>query len=168
MAAVIDLKGMMLRKKNTQRATPQLVLVVESRNLNVIRRLADMTGGNPEAKRLVDVKEWMRRGCTVHCPEAHVHVDDKHMPVTQRWTVTGVAAGIVLHNLAPYLVADKPYQEFLDMAIENSAMFGQGSGLVRSTVTRLVVLGWGLPPKLASDLVEIARIAEQAAKAVSA
>lgn len=169
MAAVVDLKGMIIRKKNQTRATPQLVLAVESRDFNVIKHLALMSGGHPEAKRVQDPKskDWMRRNCTEHCPDAHVH-GAVNMPVTQRWTLTGAAAAVVLYNLRPYLVADKPYEKFISEALGNMVLSGPGSGAVRSALTRLVALGWELPPALGEDLLEIAAWATAVPKAVSA
>jgi len=170
MAAVLDLKGMCIRKRNKTRATPQLVLVVESREHAVIRKLAEMTGSNPEAKRPADIKEWMRRGCVEHCPQPHQHVHDEKwsMPLTSRWTVTGVVAGIVLYNLAPYFVSDKPYAAFAEEALRNAVLTGQGSGASKAAIARLVTLGWDLPPELASDLLELAALAAGVEKAKSA
>jgi hypothetical protein len=163
MAAIIDLKGILLRKKNQSRATPQLVMVVDSKNFAVIGRLAELTGTQPEAKRVQDVKaEWLRRGCTEHCPEAHVHVHDNwHMPETQRWSTTGVAAAVVLTGLRPYLISDKPYDDFIEEALRNAALTGQGSGAVKATISRLVSLGWALPSELAQDLLSLSAIAAQ-------
>jgi len=164
MAAVIDLKGILLRKRNRSRATPQLVIVVDSRNFDVIRRLAEMTGTNPEAKRIQTLNtDWSRRGCSEHCPEAHVHFT-VHMPDTQRWSVTGVAAAVVLHNLRPYLVSsEKPYDEFTEEALANAVLSGRGSGAVKATLARLIALGWELPAELAADLLELAALAAEVA-----
>jgi len=165
MAAVIDLKALLLRKNNKTRATPQMVLVVDSKNFAVIDRLCEMSGTSPEAKRIQEVKEeWMRRGCVEHCPDAHIHHHDGwQMPETRRWSSTGAAAATILHNLRPYLVdPDKPYDEFITKAIANATLTGQGSGATKSALARLVTLGWALPPALAKDLLELAAISGQA------
>ena len=163
MAAVVDLKGILLRKRNQTRATPQLVMVVDSKNTAVIARLAQLTGTRPEAKRVQEVKEeWLRRGCAEHCPAAHVHVHDKwQMPETQRWSTTGVAAAIVLTGLRPYLVSEKPYDEFIEEALANAALTGQGSGAVKATISRLIALGWDLPAQLAKELLDLSVIAAE-------
>jgi hypothetical protein len=163
MAAIVDLKGMLLKKNNKDRAknTAQMVLVVESKHLAIIRRLAELTGTAPEAKRVQEIKDdWMRRGCIEHCPQAHIHHHEKwQMPATQRWSITGAAAGVVLHNLRPYLVDDmKPYDEFVTKVLEQATLTGRGSGATRTALARLINLGWELPPQLAeelSDLIEL-------------
>lgn len=164
MAAVFDLKVLLLRKKNQQRATSQLVLVVDSKNKAVIDRLAKMTGTTPEYGRIQDwsSKGWMRRGCIEHCPQAHIHALAPNMPEHYRWTATGAAAAIVLHNLTPYLVADKPYGEFMDEALANTRLTGQGAKAIRDAMARLVGLGWELPPSLAEDLLQVAALAQGA------
>jgi hypothetical protein len=157
MAAVIDLKGLPIRKANKTRATPQLVLVVESKHVNVIRRLSEMTGTEVERKNQRNLGEgWMRRGCVEHCPEPHFHQhSEEHrwqMPDTQRWSITGVGAAIVLHNLMPYLTDTTEYEEFAALAVTNAALTGQGSGAARAAISRLMRLGWELPPLLAEKL----------------
>lgn len=149
MAAVIDLKALLLRKSNQMRRTPQLVMVVDSRDFTIIDRLSAMTGTKPEASRQQSLKEWMQRGCREHCPEAHIHHHDHWaMPSTRRWSVTGVSAATILWNLRTMLVSDKPYAEFLELALRNAAVRGQGSGATRQALRRLMTLGWDVPPML--------------------
>lgn len=156
MAAVIDLKALLIRKRNKMRATPQLVMVVDSREFSVIDRLAEMTGTSPEAHNYHTLKEWMQRGCREHCPEAHIHHHDHwSMPPTKRWSVTGVSAATILWNLRSYLVADKPYAEFLDLALRNAATRGQGSGATKAALHRLMRLGWDVPPMLLDELFSV-------------
>ena len=167
MAAIVDLKGMLLKKSNKDRAknTSQMVLVVESKHLAVIAKLAELTGTNPEAKRVQEIKDdWMRRGCIEHCPQAHIHHHEKwQMPTTSRWSITGVAAGVVLFNLRPYLVDDmKPYDEFIAKVIEQATLTGRGSGATRASLARLINLGWELPEVLAEELSELIALAGSA------
>lgn len=147
MAGVIDLKGKVVRKKNTQRATPQLVLYVETKEQKVIQKLSKLTGTNPEVRKSHALKEWMRRGCMEHCPEAHVHVEDDPtmMPMIARWTTTGASAAVILHNLIPYMVSSEKMTAYLNEMLENTVFSGQGSGMVLSSITRLSKLGWKLP-----------------------
>ena len=110
MAGILDMKGVIIGKKNKQRATPQLVLMVETKQVEVIRGLSAMTGTSPDFQPAKDVEEWMRRGCVDHCPEKHVHVGHdypKQMPATARWTVTGAAMAVVLHNVLPFVRNDQ-------------------------------------------------------------
>src|SRR6185503_19478151 len=94
MAGVIDLKGRLIRKKNKTRATPQVVLIVETKEYMVVKELSSLTGTSPETMDRRPLREWMRKGCSEHCPEAHVHVGDSeyehlYMPPIARWTITG-------------------------------------------------------------------------------
>lgn len=153
MAAVIDLKGHISRKRNYQRVTPQIVLMVDTKHYAILRRLTAMTGTTADAKIERPVKEFMRRACTVHCPEAHVHIaEDYVMPATWRWTITGVAAGIVIHNLLPYMTTDDGYTETVTEVFTQATFRGKGSGAVRASVLRLRNLGWDIPEKVREEI----------------
>jgi hypothetical protein len=162
MAAVIDLKGRIYHKKNRKRATPQLVLHVQSKDRHIIARLADLTGTEPEPHDAKGPADFMRHPCREHCPKAHVHVIEYpwQMPESGTWTITGVAMGIVLFNLAPHMVTDRPFQssnsytyhEAMVTVFGNATLKGQGSGAVRSSALRLMNLGWRVPPKMADKL----------------
>jgi hypothetical protein len=154
-AAILDMKGNIIHKNNKQRATPQLVLMVESKNWNIIRELARLTGSFAEPQKPRDAKDFMRRGCTEHCPDPHVHVPDEwKLPAIARWTITGAGVAIVLHNVLPYMSdADrKGFPLLMDEATENLVLQGQGSGRVRETIRRMETLGWELPPAMVQAL----------------
>lgn len=154
MAGIIDLKGIFLRKNNKMRATPQIVLAVESKQFAIIRELGSLTGTSPELKKQVAKREFMRRGCADHCPEAHVHIGDEGMlPAIARWTITGAGMAVVLYNLMPFLIMDKPYKEYMDEAIENAPLTGQGSAAVLTSLRRLAMIGWELPEPFELDKV---------------
>lgn len=156
-AGVLDYKGTIIRKSNQRRATPQLVLMVESTNVAVVAELSRLTGGEVEPKEDRTPKEWMSRGCKIHCPEAHVHHEgpgEWHLPPMSRWTITGAGMAIVLHNVISYMVTDKGMQQALDQALANLVTSGRGVGAVRASVTRLAELGWDLPPKIKDKLRE--------------
>jgi hypothetical protein len=153
MAGIVDLKGKVYFKKNTQRTTPQVVLMVESRFPGIIRELGAMVGTRPEAMAIKPMKEFMRRGCAEHCTEPHVHVNDtRTMPQVYRWTVTGIALAIVLSALEPVLTQDKGFQEVVAEVLAGVDMEGRGSGAVMSTVNRLITLGWPMPEEVAQIL----------------
>lgn len=149
MAGVVDLKGRLIYKKNRQRATAQVVLMVESKEFHVIRELGSLTGTRPERKQAQPLKEFMRKGCQEHCPESHVHVNDlgaeREMPATARWTITGAGMVVVLDNLLPFLMIDRGYTEAMDLVRGLTVLEGQGSGAVLAALNRLHRLGWYLP-----------------------
>lgn len=156
MAGIIDLKGAIIRKKNKQRATPQLVLMVETRHFHIIRQLSRMTGTQPELQKEKHLQEWMRRGCVEHCPEQHVHAEHKSMPAVSRWTVTGVSMAIVLYNLMPFLHNDeKPFEEAMNECFQNLVMVGQGRAAISAAIHRLAELGWHIPEAVYPDETEL-------------
>lgn len=144
MAAVIDLKGMVIRKHNKMRKTPQLVLYVGTKDARIAARLSALTGTSPEAHEQKGLEEFLRRGCVEHCKDAHVHMH-KQMPLITRWSVTGVAAAMVLANLAPYMSTYPDYAGVVAEILVNFAAKGQGSGATRSAILRLEQLGWRIP-----------------------
>jgi hypothetical protein len=156
MAAVIDMKGHVVRKNNQARRTPQLVLIVDIKDTRVAQRLAAFTASKAEVKPHMPPSEaFLRRGCASHCPEAHIHVDEAsawQMPEITRWTVTGAAMAVVLLNLAPYMSTFSEYIDDVDEAIANMAVSGPGSGAVRAAVKRLAGLGWRIPKEVSRIL----------------
>lgn len=154
MAAVIDMKGIVVTKKNRMRATPQYVLKIESKHFPVIRRLGQLTGTQPEASRERPIKDFMRRGCAEHCPEQHVHInEDAMMPPVGTWTITGAGAAIVLYNLLPYMTCDHMgYTEIMNRIFAQATLTGQGSGTTRAALFRLMNLGWKLPSNVTAVL----------------
>src|SRR6188474_1767126 len=110
MAGIVDLKGRLVYKNNKTRATPQVVLTVETKEYPIVKALGVLTGTRAEFRRAQPLKEFMRRACADHCPEAHVHVaDEREMPQVARWTITGAGMVVVLSNLMPYLTVDRGY-----------------------------------------------------------
>lgn len=153
MAGVLDLKGRIVRKKNSQRRSPQIVLMVETKEFAVVRGLSNLTGTNPELMTERKTPDWMRRSCSEHCPEAHVHVTARgrdvpaSMPPIARWTITGAGAGIVLYNVIPFLLVDRGFQEAMVETVNNSVIGGQGSSAIIHQIIRLGNIGWELPEK---------------------
>lgn len=146
MAGIIDLKGRIYTKRNRQRATAQMVLTVDSKEIGVIRALGSMTGTSPELQTATDMPEFMRRNCGQHCPDAHTHVQAvQYLPAIGRWTITGASMVVVLSSLMPMLTVDRGYEEAVDVAIKNTKLTGQGSGMVVMGLLRLKDLGWPLP-----------------------
>lgn len=155
MAAVIDLRGRVYVKRNKQRAegSRQIVLMVESSRPAVIRKMATLTGTNPEARTERALKEFMRRACAEHCEEPHVHVgDERVIPAIQRWTATGVALAVVGEALAPFLAEDLGLPEYIAEIAGNIDLSGRGSGAQMATLLRMKELGWPMPELLREQL----------------
>lgn len=150
MAGIIDVKGSVIRKKNKTRRTPQVVLYIQEKDERIARRLSGMTGTAPEPRAAVSTERFLRRGCAEHCLVPHVHVGDPEhpwqMPKSTRWALTGIAAAVVLANLAPFMITYDDYAGDVAGIVGNFAADGQGSGAVRRTLLRLSALGWQIPP----------------------
>lgn len=149
LAGVFDMKAKLIRKKNRQRNTSQVVLYVDSKNHTVVRTVARMTGTQPEMQAAKGPSDWMRRGCAQHCPDAHVHVGDFTwgMPAITRWTITGAAAAVILHNVMPYMRTDQGLSEALQEILSQVVTEGQGWGATRAALRRLRDLDWELPER---------------------
>lgn len=147
MAGIIDLKGKFVFKENKMRKTKQTIIYVETRHVEVVKKLSELTGVSPETRKQAKLKDWMRRGCTEHCPEPHIHVsDEREIPEIARWTITGAALAVILHNLLPFLVmTSKNYEGIKDKILEDTPLTGQGSARVVWSIRRLALLGWDLP-----------------------
>ena|SRR5690348_11542552 len=150
MAAIFDLRSTLIVKKNASRATPQLVFQVTTQDTSIIQRLCDLTGivSGYKARH-----SFSQRRCIRHCPEAHIHVGGDEgfpggMPDMHNWAVTGVAAGIILYNVTPYMVRsdEEAYTDFMQASLSNATYWGQGSGRAKEAIKRLLSLGWSLPP----------------------
>lgn len=156
-AGVLDLKGKIVTKKNRSRATPQFVLMVESKDVAVVRELCSLTGTHVEIKPERKLPEWMRRPCAEHCPDKHEHVHaerpyDWRMPGMARWTATGVTAAIILHNVLPYSLANLGLEVALHSLLDQAVLVGQGSGASMKAIRRMHELGWELPEKFEEAL----------------
>jgi hypothetical protein len=158
MAGVIDVKGATLRKNNKTRRTPQVVLYVQEKDERIARRLSALTGIKPEAHARPLAEAFLRRNCAEHCVTPHVHVGTDaypwQMPQTTRWALTGIAAAVVLANLAPFMSTYADYAADVAEVVGNFAAAGHGSGAVRKTLLRLSALGWQIPAAVTVRLAE--------------
>lgn len=149
-AGILDMKGKVMKKNNSQRNTRQTVLVVETRHHDIVKRLGEYVGTNPEMqKERKSKEEWTRRGCVEHCPDKHQHVETVNMPSISRWTVTGSSLVVVVYNVLPYLTKDSQrHQDMMD-AMETIAstipLEGQGRNAIDTALSRLANLGWIIP-----------------------
>ena len=151
--AMLDSRGYIQNKNNQERApgSRQIVLVLRTKHHEIAARLCAMTGTAPAILEQKKVSpELMRRQCAEHCPEAHVHVDTiAALPMITTWTVTGVAAAIVLWNVRKYMVTTRePWDWAMKQSLRQMKLAGQGSGMTRAAAIRLQDLGWDLPPAM--------------------
>jgi hypothetical protein len=151
-AGVLDFQGHVLRRNNAQRAAGsfQISIFVDTAIPGIPERLCELTGSKAEGKEHHELKkEWLRRGCDEHCPEAHVHVREVAMPLTTRWSVTGVAMAVVLWNVRQYMTTNhEPWDWAMAQALSQVQLTGRGSAAIIAAVKRLSALGWDLPPIL--------------------
>jgi hypothetical protein len=154
MAGVIDLKGRIAYKNNAARRTRQTVLFVETKIWAVVDALSAMTKTSPDVKVAKPLSEFIRRGCMEHCPEKHVHVDKDGltMPLVKRWTVTGAALVVVVHNLRPYLMVDRDYDTVVAEIVAHQRLTGSGAAAQLTAVSRLQHNGWAVPEPYATAL----------------
>ena len=151
--AMLDSRGYVQNKNNQERAegSRQIVLVLRTKHHEIAARLCAMTGTAPAILEQKKVSpELMRRQCVEHCPEAHVHVDTIAMlPMITTWTVTGVAAAIVLWNVRKYMVTSRePWDWAMEQSFAQMKLSGRGSASTKQVVQRLSKLGWNIPPVL--------------------
>jgi hypothetical protein len=146
MAGIIDYKGKITYKVNKTRATTrQVTLYVESVQVPIINRLAELTGTKPEPKNKRDRFDgWYRKGCEDHCPDQHIHVNGTEFAPAARWTISGAPMAVILTALQPYLLQDKGFSEAVHYAFGNMILFGQGAGQTVASLRRLDALGWDL------------------------
>lgn len=152
-AMTLDMRGRVLTKNNKQRAegSIQICLQVQTKHSEIAQWLAMMTGTEPREREQSKISpEVMRRSCVQHCPEAHVHVDTlAALPLITTWTVSGVAAAIVLWNVRKYMVTSRePWDWVMEQAFRQMKLRGPGSSSTRQVVQRLSALGWNIPPAL--------------------
>jgi hypothetical protein len=152
MAAIIDLRGRVYVKANATRATRQITLQVLSKETRVVQEMCRLTGVKAEANVSRPLKDFMRRGCAEHCPEQHVHVsdaaDERVMPETRKWVVTGVAMAVVINAIKPYMAFDHDWDGYVDEIMSNVDIQGRGGRAVATVVNRLITLGWPMPERV--------------------
>ena len=157
MAGVIDLKGRLDYKNNRQRKSRQIVLGVHTKEIQVVRKLASLTGTRPESHAPKPMREFMRKGCDEHCPDKHIHVGDEflQMPAGAKWTITGAGMVAVLSELEPFLTVDRGYREAIEEVYDSVALIGQGAAAVVASLRRLRDLGWDMPPMFEARLEQL-------------
>lgn len=150
MAGVIDLKGRLSVKGSVTRKFPLITLYVESKNEQVVKRLARNTALRPEAHMEKPLSDFVRRNCDEHCPTPHVHVgnrDELTMPSTMRWTINGAGIVVIMHSILDFLTEQNQakYADISQAITAGIPLTGQGSGMVLTSIRRLATMGWKLP-----------------------
>lgn len=147
-AGVIDMKGVITKKNNQKRATPQIAMVVDSRHLDIIARLSRYTGTDPTGQQRTPKKEWSRRNCVEHCPYQHVHVQEVTFPEMARWQVSGSSLVVIMYNVMPYMTDSAKaltFREAMESVASTLPLEGQGRGAIDKAIARLERLGWNIP-----------------------
>lgn len=144
MAAILDTKGKIRFTNDVERKTNQLVLQVQSQRTDMIARLARLTGTAVQARPAHTI-DLTRRPCTEHCDQAHSHVFAE-VPETSLWSISGVGAAIVLHNLLPDITHVSGLAVVVDNVFDQLPSKGRGRSAVDQTIIRLRKIGWYIPP----------------------
>jgi hypothetical protein len=132
MAGVVDAMGA-LRLREVRGETLLPFVEISCSNLGLLEWLARRTGtGVTKVKR-----DYRRNGCTLHCPDPHVHIQS----LSGRWSLSGVRATVVLFGLRPYLqLQAEAAQELLDVGLRAPRK--------GATIQKMADLGWPVPPFL--------------------
>lgn len=130
MAGVVDVMGS-LRLRTVRHSQTELPFVgVSSPHLALLEWLGSLTG----VKITRVSRDFTRDGCTIHCPEPHVHVVSQ----TGRWSVSGVRATVILAALLPYLqLQHQAARQLLDVGLRAPRK--------PATITKLADAGWPIP-----------------------
>lgn len=129
-AGVVDVMAALRFRGVGESGTELPLVAVSTANLAVVNVLADATG----MKVTPVSRDYVKNGCSKHCPQAHMHV----VSVTGRWSVTGVRATVLLHNLLPYMQVQAEEAEKL-------VAVGLRSPRKPAVIEKMVRLGWEAP-----------------------
>jgi hypothetical protein len=151
-AGVLDFQGHVQKRNNPTRAegSIQVSIYVDTSIDGIPGRLCGLTGTKPGEHNTPRLRqEWLRRGCGEHCPEAHIHIREVNMPLSTRWSVTGVSASIVLWNVRHYMsTSHEPWDWCMSQGLRQAKVTGRGAGATSEAVRRLYSLGWDIPSTL--------------------
>lgn len=127
-AGIIDTQGII--RTRTAGDTELPMVAVHGSNEGMLRFLGDVTG----TKVTIVRRSYSKAGCAEHCAEKHQHIKS----VSGRWSVTGVKATVLLHNLRPYLRLQH------DDAVAAIAL-GVSTKFKPATIAKMQALGWDVP-----------------------
>lgn len=129
-AGVIDARGHI--EVSLRHDKPQPRLSVTTRRLGLLHHLAALTG----VEISVDERGYVRRQCSDHCQEPHVHVRQ-----SAKWRVDSARATIVLWNVRPHVVA---MRSEVEMALRTGLQAWPAAR--GNTGMQMAALGWEIPP----------------------
>lgn len=127
-AAIIDTQGIIRTRMAGDTELPYVG--VHGNNEPMLRYLGEITG----TKVTIVRRAYSKAGCAQHCAEKHQHVQS----VSGRWSVSGVKATVLLHNLRPYLRLQH------DDAIA-ALNVGVTAPFKPATIQKMRELGWDAP-----------------------
>lgn len=127
-AAIIDTLAVMKTREVGPTKLPEVT--INARHAAALTWLGEQTG----TKISKITRDYHRGGCGEHCPEPHIHI----VSVSGRWSITGVKATIVLHNVLPYLRIQRV--EAIDLVTA-----GQTIGYKGQVVEDMRDRGWDIP-----------------------
>ena len=130
LAGVLDARAHIEAHNRHGHVQPRLR--VTTKMLRLLNTLAEYTG----TKVVPDYRGYTKRPCGEHCTDKHSHV----VRQSAQWTVDSSRATIVLYNVVPFMVAQRP-----------EAVLALEAGLQRFPPARgnvddqMAALGWALP-----------------------
>lgn len=131
LAGIIDTMGI-IRTREMRGDNPPIPYVgLHTPNLQISSLFAGVT----DTKVTTVTRKYNKAQCTEHCtPDSHVHVNS----VSHRWSVTGVKATVMLHNIKPYLV-------FKTDEANEALRVGMVANYKPATWRKMQLLGWEIP-----------------------
>lgn len=140
-AALVDAHARLTLR--SYRGTELPEVIIQGR-IAALPWLAEVTG----SKVIEVAKDYNAHRCAEHCTERHMHVAS----VTQRWSVTGARATIVLHSVERFMrVQGREARRLVEA--------GQRIGYKRTVVDELRGLGWTVPELRAAAWAPVERSA---------
>lgn len=127
-AALVDTLAVLKTREVNGTRLPEVT--INARYGDALRWLGETTGSRVSTI----ARDYYRGACASHCPEAHVHI----VSTSGRWSVTGVKATIVLHNLLPHMRVQRDEAADLVRA-------GQAIGYKGHVVEAMRSRGWVIP-----------------------
>lgn len=132
LAGVIDLLAV-IRTRRTDVETELPYVAISGPHIEALTHLGRLTGTRTVTTR----RHYHRVGCSEHCADRHLEVTSQ----SARWSVTGVKATILLHNLRPFLR--------IQAEAATSAMnVGLNAPFKPQVVKKMHELGWTIPAGL--------------------
>lgn len=128
-AGVLDMQCN-IKTRTTPDDTVLPMLAMYGPNVAMLEYLASLT----DTKMVVARRSFSRAGCAQHCKDKHQHIES----VSGRWTLTGMKATIVLHNIRPYV-------RLQSEAVTSALVVGLNAPFKPAALRKMTDLGWEIP-----------------------